>query len=95
MPDSQNTSDIKTQNTKTPTYPFPYANLNGRFRKSPEVKKNEKKGLLENLKALAYLQGSKVATNSSKITVYDKQKSLNGLNFFTSGHKPAAYLMDM
>lgn len=44
---------------------------------------------------LGYLQGYAPAEASDGVTVYDTELACDGLNFFVSGHKPAAILMDM
>jgi len=45
--------------------------------------------------ALGYLQGYKTARQDQSVTVYKKEHVHSGLNFYTSGHAPEAYLMDM
>jgi len=50
---------------------------------------------LSRLAALPYLQGSIKAPEVSNVTVYKKDKAYNGLNFYVSGHKPSAFLIDM
>ena len=50
---------------------------------------------LENLRSIGYLAGSRPATSSSGITVYDATRSSRGMNFYTSGHFAGAILMDM
>jgi len=47
------------------------------------------------LKTLGYLRGSKEATDELGVTRYDRDRAYEGLNFFTSGHAPQAFLMDM
>lgn len=49
----------------------------------------------EKLSSLPYLQGYKQAPGESGVTFYQKGPAYEGLNFWVSGHKPAAYLMDM
>ncbi len=47
------------------------------------------------LEALGYVSGSKAQKKETGILIHDKNKSSNGLNFYTSGHKGGAILMDM
>ena len=46
------------------------------------------------LEVLGYLSGSREATGSSEVTVHD-ERAWDGLNLYTSGHAPEAFLMDM
>jgi hypothetical protein len=45
--------------------------------------------------ALPYLAGSRKAPDRTSVTVYDPGRAYNGLNLYTSGHAPAAFVMDM
>jgi arylsulfotransferase ASST len=44
---------------------------------------------------IPYLQGYRPATAGGAIRAYDRKATLDGLNLFTSGHAPVAFLMDM
>jgi len=44
---------------------------------------------------LGYLEGYKPAGTFENVTVFNKDLTYNGLNFFVSGHGPEAILMDM
>ncbi len=55
----------------------------------------EQKAELERLRSIGYLTGSVEAPARSGVTVYDRDKAWDGLNFYTSGHEPGAILMDM
>jgi hypothetical protein len=50
---------------------------------------------LDELTALPYVQGSTAAPGVENVTVYDPDRTSNGLNVYTSGHEPAAFVMDM
>ena len=50
---------------------------------------------LEALTALGYLSGYVEATEAKGITVHDADRAHAGLNVYSSGHAPEAYLMDM
>lgn len=50
---------------------------------------------LEPLSALGYLSGYVEAAKEPGITVHDPAMAHAGLNLYTSGHAPEAYLMDM
>ena len=47
------------------------------------------------LASLPYLQGYRRATHRRGITIYKRDKALEGLNFYSSGHANVAVLMDM
>jgi hypothetical protein len=49
---------------------------------------------IRQLANLPYLQGYRPATTAG-VVVHDRNRVLEGLNFFTSGHAPVATLMDM
>jgi hypothetical protein len=55
----------------------------------------EQKQQLSSLSGLPYLNGSNPAGNEQNVTIYDKNRTCDGLNFYVSGHKPYACLMDM
>ncbi len=50
---------------------------------------------MDKLLALGYMEGYKRAEHSKTVTIYDREKTFNGLNFYVSGHAPEAILMDM
>jgi len=45
--------------------------------------------------AVAYVGGYKSAPAHSGVTVHDRSRAFQGLNFYTAGHAQEAYLMDM
>ena len=45
--------------------------------------------------ALGYLQGYNPAPELKNVTVHNKERVYNGLNFYVSGHAPEALLIDM
>ena len=47
------------------------------------------------LEALGYLQGTVKATTAGGVSIYDPDKSFEGLNLYVSGHRPSAVLIDM
>jgi hypothetical protein len=47
------------------------------------------------LEAIGYLDGSTAAPANTGVRLHLKDKAQQGLNFYTSGHAPAAWLMDM
>jgi hypothetical protein len=47
------------------------------------------------LRSIGYLTGSKDAPSMSGVLVHDRNRVHSGLNFFSSGHRPGAALMDM
>lgn len=50
---------------------------------------------MQKLKSIGYLAGSTGTPEVWGVTVYDSTETWDGLNFYTSGHAPVAYLMDM
>jgi hypothetical protein len=52
----------------------------------------EQKAMLE---AIGYLGSTDVKSEVTGVTAFDRDRAYPGLNFFTSGHAPTAYLMDM
>lgn len=49
----------------------------------------------DQLEAIGYLQGSTPAGDLIGVTRYDRKRAHEGLNLYTAGHEPAAYLIDM
>jgi hypothetical protein len=47
------------------------------------------------LESLGYVAGSQKPRTDKIVTIYEPGLAWNGLNLFTSGHAPAAYLVDM
>lgn len=47
------------------------------------------------LATVPYLQGYNLATGRHDVTTHDRGRAYEGLNLFTSGHAPLAFLMDM
>ncbi len=50
---------------------------------------------IERLRSIGYLTGSTAPPANTGVTVYDRARTYEGLNFYTSGHMPGAVLMDM
>ncbi len=50
---------------------------------------------IERLRAIGYAAGSREAHTAAVVTSWDPTRAVDGLNFYTSGHAPAAYLVDM
>jgi len=50
---------------------------------------------IQRLASIGYLTGSTPPALCAGITVYDRARTYEGLNFYTSGHMPGAILMDM
>jgi hypothetical protein len=50
---------------------------------------------IDRLTTLGYVSGSRPAGSTSGVTVHDPDLAYEGLNFLTSGHAPAAFLVDM
>jgi outer membrane protein assembly factor BamB len=55
----------------------------------------EQEAEIERLQSIGYLAGSQPAPARSGVTVYDRRRALDGLNFYTTGDVPGAVLMDM
>jgi hypothetical protein len=53
------------------------------------------KALIEQLNAIGYVSGTSPAGPHEGVTVYNEALAQKGYSFFTSGHAPAAFLMDM
>lgn len=49
---------------------------------------------LDQLRSLGYIGGTETATESG-VTIHDRERAQDGLNFYCSGHAPEAFLMDM
>ena len=49
----------------------------------------------EELDALGYLSGYVPASETDGVALYDPERAYAGLNLYSSGHAPEAYLMDM
>ncbi len=47
------------------------------------------------LRSIGYLTGSQAAPATWGVTVHERNRVYRGLNFFSSGHRPGAALMDM
>ncbi len=56
---------------------------------------DEEREKLSEMMALPYVQGSKEAPGEKNVTLYEPDLAWNGLNVYTSGHAPEAYVMDM
>ena len=50
---------------------------------------------ISQLEALGYLSGYVPPPEKTNVTIYNKEKAYDGLNFFSSPHKPSAYIVDM
>jgi len=64
----------------------------------PEVEASltaEQRQEFARLLSIGYVSGSNPIPVNTGVVVYDKSKTWDGLNFFTSGHFPGAILMDM
>jgi len=55
----------------------------------------EQREEIARLEAIGYVSGSQQAPTRSGVTVYDRDRVVDGLNFYTSGHAPEALLIDM
>lgn len=69
----------------------------GRFRKLTDPRATlteEQQRQFEELNAIGYL-GGVTSAEQSGVTVYDPDRALDGVNFYTSGHDARAYLIDM
>ncbi|MFQ5510227.1 MAG: arylsulfotransferase family protein [Candidatus Krumholzibacteriia bacterium] len=74
--------------------------LPGRWRKAkngaaPGAVSGEESEELSEMMALPYLQGYKEAPARDNITRHDTTRAYEGVNLYTSGHAPEAFLMDM
>ncbi len=70
----------------------------GRWRpateRAPEPNE-EQLAVLAELHALGYAEGSRAAPDLVSVTRHDEERAEPGLNFYTSGHATAAFLIDM
>ncbi len=55
----------------------------------------EQRAQIEQLNSIGYLGASRPASGSSGVTIYDRARAADGLNFYSSGHAAAAALTDM
>ncbi len=98
-------SETLTDAPVPPVVPEQWAGPQGRWHSVGwrEVPFEEQRGLteeqraeIERLRSIGYLRGSQPApVVQSGVTVYDKSRAHDGLNFYTSGDAPSAVLMDM
>lgn len=75
-------------------------NKAGRWKKSRVDGANlpytqEQERMIKQLEALGYMDGVNKAQAKNGVITHKKGKTYKGYNFFTSGHAPAAYLMNM
>ena len=75
--------------TETPGHWGLYQGDTNDTRLSPEQAEEVKR-----LRSLGYAGGTVPATSGSGVTAHHRDLASRGLRFFTSGHEPAAYLMD-
>ena len=61
---------------------------------SADVEAAAERGLIDQLVAIGYLQGSR-DTRDRGVTIHDPTRAHAGLNLYSSGHAPEAILMDM
>lgn len=70
--------------------------VHGRFRRlRTDSLDTDQRAKIEELQSIGYVSGSRPASSSVGITVYERDRVEQGLNFFSSGHEPGAHLMDM
>ncbi len=62
---------------------------------SAEDLTEEQRRQLEQLESIGYLGASRPAGAASGVTVHDRGRAFQGLNFYSSGHEPGAVLTDM
>lgn len=55
----------------------------------------EQRAEFNRLRSLGYLPGSSPVPANTGVIVYDGEQVYGGLNFYTSGHAPTAFLIDM
>ena len=67
----------------------------GRWRKPRSELTEAQLAEIRQLEAIGYVSGSVEASGATGVTVHDTDKALNGYNFYTSGDRPGAVLMDM
>lgn len=78
-----------------PNLDAPEYNGLGRFRSARDPGTLPSDHDAAQLMALPYVAGSTDATALSGVIVYDEARAQPGLNLYTSGHAPAAFVMDM
>jgi hypothetical protein len=72
----------------------------GRWRKlrprrvDPNLSEEQRQRIAQ-LEAIGYLSGSVEASTLAGVTLHDRERAYQGLNFYTSGHAPEAVLIDM
>lgn len=77
------------------------SSIPGRWRKIKDINQDknnltvEQNKMIEQLKSIGYVSGSKPAPERKNVIIYDKNRAYEGLNLVTSGHGPEAILMDM
>jgi hypothetical protein len=59
-----------------------------------ELTENQEK-MIERLKSIGYLSGTKPAPELQKVTIHNKIRAGRGVNLIVSGHAPEAILIDM
>ncbi len=73
--------------------------LAGRWRTARDggldIVSGEEAAKLNEIMTLPYLQGYKEAPSEDNVTRYDEDTAYDGVNLYTSGHAPEAFLMDM
>lgn len=74
---------------------YDYQGLWSPLKDNSGAKKNVTKEKFADLSSLSYLQGYQTAPRETGVTVYDKKAAYKGVNLFTSGHAPEAFLMNM
>lgn len=70
----------------------------GRWRQAREtdrVEDEDEDDRLSDLVALPYVQGSRKAPDVKSVTIHDEARAYPGVNTYTSGHAPEAFIMDM
>lgn len=65
------------------------------FHKVAPAEGRQEDALSEELNTLGYLSGYVKAPAAQGITIYEPERAFEGLNLYTSGHAPEAYLMAM
>ena len=63
-------------------------------REEPQLTEEQEQEIAR-LRSIGYLTGSQAAPATLGVTVHDRGLTYEGLNFFSSGHRPGAALMDM
>lgn len=86
----------ESEGTGADLYPEGWTEPCGRFTRPPTSELTEEQlAAIERLESIGYLGGTATPTEVSGTTAYERGRACDGLNFFTSGHEPGAYLMDM